>query len=916
MPNIRISDMALASLPLVGDELIETVQGGFSRQTTVDDIIAAAAALDATFVTVTANPNLANERILTGGTRITLVDGGAGNPITIDGDVPPGGDLPLPTVLNSMLISDGAAFWNEATNLTYDNAAALLQIDVGGGSANVSLSHDGLRAILATGDVSGGDLHLLPTTEILWVGDGTQLRISNTGDAEYVTLRTIGTNFIEEAQSGLLTRELGTSGRPYTTVNVYGRIIANGNGAVEGPLNLPIQVAPTTPLDGDIWHETAGFFGQVGGSAVPFGSATPILQYSWLFDTATAQADPGTNTLRFNNATPASITFIYIDDTGPDGQDLGSLIVSNLTDGYQLEIADPTDADTIQRFLVTGPPTDFTGFWRIPVVNLSAQSGSAIPANGADIEIRFDFQQFLGQGTLSGNSKDILFWDGNGWNNSGATIRVNQNRPAIGGAIALSGSSSVDRTTAMLNVQVGNASSALWFMAGAVSTDGGWCFGSFTGTQTISWGWDESAVVTTIFSMDQNLRFVVAALAGSFWAEKAADHGNIAGFGEVWVRNDVPNTLMFTDDAGNDHAIAGTGAGVTSFEGRTGVVVGVRQDYDGVGLQFDDSVSLQLGSGNDVTIQFDGTGGSMGGPGGGATFNVSGFAQFRVAESLGINEAAAPDGDVATVGQVWVLNAAPNRLQFTGDTGIDMDLTTSLYTVAGALTLSVEAAGGLVNLRGADNLDTSQRILQFTHLDGSIRGSIGQTAAVNDMRITNSVTNGAFEILLGGTGMYRIEPDPNTAFDLTRHDFTDDNGNTTFTIGVVGVTDVQMGAQVADADGTLRPVGMHIMPPITQNAAITFDAADFGRMFIHDEATTRIWTIDQLTDVPIGAIIGAININGTGTITLDPGAGVAFEWWDGSAFQNSTANRTLGEGQFTFYKRSDIEYVITGPNIT
>lgn len=83
MPNIRISDMPLATLPLVGDELIETVQGGFSRQITVDNVIAAAAALDATFVTVSANPNLDNERILTAGTGIGIVDSGAGLPITI-----------------------------------------------------------------------------------------------------------------------------------------------------------------------------------------------------------------------------------------------------------------------------------------------------------------------------------------------------------------------------------------------------------------------------------------------------------------------------------------------------------------------------------------------------------------------------------------------------------------------------------------------------------------------------------------------------------------------------------------------------------------------------------------------------------------------------------------------------------------
>ena len=83
MPNIRISDMAQATTPLVGDELMECVQGGFSRQVTVDEIVASAVELDATFVTVTANPNLDNERVLTAGLGIGIVDSGAGNAITV-----------------------------------------------------------------------------------------------------------------------------------------------------------------------------------------------------------------------------------------------------------------------------------------------------------------------------------------------------------------------------------------------------------------------------------------------------------------------------------------------------------------------------------------------------------------------------------------------------------------------------------------------------------------------------------------------------------------------------------------------------------------------------------------------------------------------------------------------------------------
>ena len=38
--------------------------------------------------------------------------------------------------------------------------------------------------------------------------------------------------------------------------------------------------------------------------------------------------------------------------------------------------------------------------------------------------------------------------------------------------------------------------------------------------------------------------------------EKAAAHGDTAALGQIWVKNDTPNTLWFTDDAGTDHQIA------------------------------------------------------------------------------------------------------------------------------------------------------------------------------------------------------------------------------------------------------------------------------------------------------------------------------------------------------------------------
>lgn len=54
-----------------------------------------------------------------------------------------------------------------------------------------------------------------------------------------------------------------------------------------------------------------------------------------------------------------------------------------------------------------------------------------------------------------------------------------------------------------------------------------------------------------------------------FINEKAAAVADVAGYGQIWVKNDSPNKLMFTDDAGTDYDLtaAGASSATTSAEG-------------------------------------------------------------------------------------------------------------------------------------------------------------------------------------------------------------------------------------------------------------------------------------------------------------------------------------------------------------
>ena len=49
---------------------------------------------------------------------------------------------------------------------------------------------------------------------------------------------------------------------------------------------------------------------------------------SWAFDPATADADPGDGALRFNNAAPASVTQLYIDNLSRFGGNVGAWLAS------------------------------------------------------------------------------------------------------------------------------------------------------------------------------------------------------------------------------------------------------------------------------------------------------------------------------------------------------------------------------------------------------------------------------------------------------------------------------------------------------------------------------------------------------------------------------------------------------------
>jgi hypothetical protein len=96
-----------------------------------------------------------------------------------------------------------------------------------------------------------------------------------------------------------------------------------------------------------------------------------VVELSYHFSQTTTAADPGAGILRWNNATPASVTNWYVDDVESTGRD-SSYMLANLADGDIVTMRNQRDAADYMVASVNGTPTDNVGYWTIPVTVIHA----------------------------------------------------------------------------------------------------------------------------------------------------------------------------------------------------------------------------------------------------------------------------------------------------------------------------------------------------------------------------------------------------------------------------------------------------------------------------------------------------------------------------------------------------------------
>lgn len=87
--------------------------------------------------------------------------------------------------------------------------------------------------------------------------------------------------------------------------------------------------------------------------------------------------------------------------------------------------------------------------------------------------------------------------------------------------------------------------------------------------------------------------------------EQAAANADTAAYGQIWVKNDTPNTLWFTDDAGTDTQLgAGGGGGGASEEFRAYGISQSINNFSVTKIQFSNEV-FDTGNNFDPTTNYD-----------------------------------------------------------------------------------------------------------------------------------------------------------------------------------------------------------------------------------------------------------------------------------------------------------------------
>lgn len=535
--------------------------------------------------------------------------------------------VPASTAASTVLRGDGAGEWIEETDFTIDTAGGF-QSTHGRFNAGNAAVPDALMTFWDDNDVN------IWQVQMSTIATGSRLQIVEVGDAiimEFNAVYGIGVmnqktmrfHADNETDYGAIFCPASTAALGRLTISGVGNVdkielsgaslyfnsIASANEDIASRGQLFSLVGPPTTL----WfRDDLGDEFQIGGSGTPSGFSFDTFNFN--FDTDIATSDPGTGDIKINNATPSSATSVNISETDADGTSRVN-ILDRLTDGSIVRFEDASDPSIWYRGIVN-VNTD-NGTWRNLQVQHGGSSGT-LPTNGDPVKVLLQESPYVENPTLKG----ALYYGE--IDLSGAPVNGLKQYHGLRAGIAAGPNVS--------QLEFWDEGGLRWW----VNVNGG----------AMEWNATDAALTAFRVKSDQ---FVFEAESSAlpnitidstnislshqnttdamvmYIHERATARGSVVDFGQLWVKTETPNILMFTDDAGTDFRLNDSGASANVI-----------------------TAGWSTGSGGSITLAAN--------------------------APILYTEQADHDTIGANQGQVWVKTGAPNTLWYTDDGANDFQL--------------------------------------------------------------------------------------------------------------------------------------------------------------------------------------------------------------------------------------------------
>lgn len=377
--------------------------------------------------------------------------------------------------------------------------------------------------------------------------DRTVIISANTGTPEQLVLLSGGNVGINDATPGF-------------QLDVNGTFRAVGASQFDSSMDINGTIDAYATLDG------------VTGDQIPFSYTTAIndsnLGSSWLY------ANYYIMTISGSTTTTGRMQSFYsrpnFTGTGAIGE-LYGFVIDPYFDGSTGNVTYYSDLKIESGAWVNTPSSTITNFHRVKIEN----AGAGFGVTG----LVGVYLQEMTRG--SGANYQIYSEGGNSYFGSGDLEAVGAITPGaddtydLGGAgvefkdLYLDGTAYIDT----LQVHVGinnngsdiritdtismdNATAIRWFDSGAADSDNGQIF--YADDESLRF--TSNAVEALRLQPDQAARFSTSL----YLLEQAAALADQAGYGQIWVKNETPNELWFTDDAGTDFQLGLAGSGATA----------------------------------------------------------------------------------------------------------------------------------------------------------------------------------------------------------------------------------------------------------------------------------------------------------------------------------------------------------------